>query len=94
METDRPEEAADTAALLDRARRGDARVLDTLLAQYRERLRLMVRLRLDRRLQGRLDASDVIQEAYLEAAERFADYLRQPDMPFFPRVANLAGQSA
>ena len=43
----------------------------------------MVALRLDRRLQGRIDASDVIQEAFLEASVRLPDYLREPSMPFF-----------
>lgn len=45
----------------------------------------MVRLRLDPRLQGRIDPSDVIQEAYIEAAERLAEYLHVPKMPFFLR---------
>ena len=39
-------------------------------ARHRERLRRMVRLRLDRRLQGRIDSSDVLQEAHLEVARR------------------------
>jgi RNA polymerase sigma-70 factor (ECF subfamily) len=52
----------------------------------------MVALRLDRRLQGRIDASDIIQEAYLEASRRLADYLRQPPMPFFLWLRFLTGQ--
>ena len=43
----------------------------------------MVRMRLDQRLQARVDPSDVIQEAYLEAAERFDKYRGDPVMPFF-----------
>jgi RNA polymerase sigma-70 factor (ECF subfamily) len=43
----------------------------------------MVRLRLDRRLQGRLDASDVLQEAYLDIARRAREYLAEPTMPAF-----------
>ncbi len=39
-------------------------------------------LRLDRRLLGRIDVSDVVQETYLEAFRRRADYLRQPGVPF------------
>jgi RNA polymerase sigma-70 factor (ECF subfamily) len=79
MTTDR----RDASELLRQARQGDAQALGQLLVLHRERLRLMVRLRLDRRLQGRLDPSDVVQEAYVEAAERFGDYARDPDMPFF-----------
>jgi len=48
--------------------------------QYRDRLRTMVALRLDRRMTGRIDPSDVLQETYLEAAQRWADYQRQPDL--------------
>ena len=52
----------------------------------------MVALRLDRRLQGRIDPSDVIQEAYLEASARLAEYLRNPSMPFFLWLRFLTGQ--
>ena len=46
--------------------------------------RRMVALRLDRRLQGRVDPSDVIQDAYLEAARRLPEYIREPaPMPLF-----------
>ncbi len=54
------------------------------LAGHRDRLRRMVALRLDERLLGRIDPSDVIQEAFLEATERKADYEREPEpMPPF-----------
>jgi RNA polymerase sigma-70 factor (ECF subfamily) len=52
----------------------------------------MVALRLDQRLQGRIDASDVIQDAFLEASARAAEYLRQPTMPFFLWLRFLTGQ--
>src|SRR5262245_46281649 len=52
----------------------------------------MVALRLDRRLQGRIDPSDVIQETYLEAWTRLPEYLRQPGMPFFLWLRFLTGQ--
>ena len=55
---------------------GDSAVMGELLSRYRERLRTMVRLRLDRRLQGRVDPSDVVQEAFLEASQRIAGYAR------------------
>jgi len=54
------------------------------LSAHRDRLRRMVALRLDQRLRGRIDPSDVIQEAFLEATERRPEYVRQPDpMPPF-----------
>jgi RNA polymerase sigma-70 factor (ECF subfamily) len=52
----------------------------------------MVRLRLDQRLKGRIDPSDVLQEAYLEAFQRFPDYARAPDMPFFLWLRFLTAQ--
>jgi RNA polymerase sigma-70 factor (ECF subfamily) len=57
-----------------RLRAGDEAAVAPLFEQYRDRLKKMVRLRLDRRLQGRLDPSDVLQEAYLDAQARAADF--------------------
>ncbi len=84
--------STETNQLLEQAARGDPRGLGTLLGQHRDRLRRMVALRLDRRLQGRIDPSDVIQEAYLEASVRLAEYLRDPSMPFFLWLRFLTGQ--
>jgi RNA polymerase sigma-70 factor (ECF subfamily) len=78
--------------LLREAAQGDPERLGALLERHRPRLRRMVALRLDPRLHGRIDPSDVIQEAYLEASARLADYLRQPAMPFFLWLRFLAGQ--
>jgi RNA polymerase sigma-70 factor (ECF subfamily) len=52
----------------------------------------MVQLRLDRRLQGRLDTSDVLQEAYLEFSRSLANYLRDPKMPFFLWLRMITGR--
>src|SRR5262249_40071997 len=84
--------SAETDRLLQQAVQGDAQQWGALLERHRKRLRRMVTLRLDQRLQGRLDASDVIQEAFLEASERLPDYLRQPTMPFFLWLRFLTGQ--
>ena len=61
----------------------DERAVVALFEQHRARLRRMVRLRLDRRLQGRVDPSDVLQEAHLEVARRAKEYLADPAMPAF-----------
>ena len=81
-----------TNRLLERAGQGDPQVLGALLARHGDRLRRMVALRMDRRLQGRIDPSDVIQETYLEASVRLAEYLRDPSMPFFLWLRFLTGQ--
>jgi len=81
-----------TTRLIERAARGESEPLGELLLRHRARLRRMVGLRLDRRLQGRIDPSDVIQEASLEAAERLPEYARGPTMPFFLWLRLLTGQ--
>jgi RNA polymerase sigma-70 factor, ECF subfamily len=83
---------SETTRLVEQALRGDQRALAELLGRDRERLRRMVALRLDRRLQGRVDPSDVIQEACLDAARRLAEYHKNPTMPFFLWLRFLTGQ--
>ena len=78
--------------LLRRAEAGDAAALGALFAHYRDRLRQMVRLRLDPRVAGRLDASDVLQEAYLDVARRFPEYAAAPAVPFYVWLRALTGQ--
>ena len=78
--------------LIRRAGEGDSTGLDGLLERYRPRLRRMIKLRLDRRLQGRVDPSDVIQEAYLEVSRKMAEYLGDPSMPFFLWLRLVTGQ--
>ena len=77
---------------LDRVARGDSRGLQEVFTRYQERLKRMVRLRLDPRVQTRVDASDVAQEAYLEVAQKLAAYLREPKLPFYLWLRLLTGQ--
>ena len=85
-------DADETNGLLRQAVAGDAASWGATVEVHRHRLRRMVALRLDPRLQGRIDASDVVQETFLEAAGRLADYLQNPTMPFFLWLRFLAGQ--
>jgi RNA polymerase sigma-70 factor (ECF subfamily) len=84
--------SGETDQLLQRAAEGGRQEWGALLERHRQRLRRMVALRLDRRLHGRVDASDVIQEAFLEASVRLPEYLREPPMPFFLWLRFLTGQ--
>jgi RNA polymerase sigma-70 factor (ECF subfamily) len=86
------DESSDNNHLLRQAAAGDSGRLGELLERHRRRLRRMVALRLDPRLQGRIDPSDVIQEAFLEASVRLPEYLRHPDMPFFLWLRFITGQ--
>jgi RNA polymerase sigma-70 factor (ECF subfamily) len=82
----------DLADLLDRAAAGDTAAVAELFSRYRRRLKRMVRLRLSRHLQGRLDDSDVLQEALLEAARRLPEYLGDQPLPFFLWLRHLTGE--
>jgi RNA polymerase sigma-70 factor, ECF subfamily len=80
-------------ALTDRIHAGDPQALVELFGKHRDRLRRMVRLRLDRRLQGRIDPSDVLQEAFLDVHCRQAEYLAAPGkMSPFVWLRFLTGQ--
>jgi RNA polymerase sigma-70 factor (ECF subfamily) len=78
--------------LLDRAAAGDRQALGDLFALHRERLWRMIHLRLDRRLQGRLDPDDVLQETWLVYGQRFGEYASSRSVPFFLWLRGLAGQ--
>jgi RNA polymerase sigma-70 factor (ECF subfamily) len=66
---------------IDRLRGGGRGALAELFDQYRDRLRRMVELRIDARLRARLDASDVLQEAFLDVARDLDAYLADPRLP-------------
>ncbi len=75
------ETGGDDDDLILRLEDGDQRALTELFTRKRERLRRLIRLRLDRRLQGRVDSSDILQDTYLEVARRAPEYLARPTMP-------------
>jgi RNA polymerase sigma-70 factor (ECF subfamily) len=87
-----PDDVSDNEVLLGRALGGDCGALAELFERHRGRLEQMVRVRLDRRLQGRLDPADVLQDAYLDVARRFKEYAAGPALPFFLWLRLLAGQ--
>src|SRR5262245_16076586 len=78
--------------LLHAAGSGDEDALALLFQRHRDRLERMVRLRMDRRLQGRVDPADVVQEAYLAARGKFPHYRAAPPLPFFLWLRLEVGQ--
>src|SRR5215467_14635652 len=78
--------------LLDAARQGDDGALAVLVERHRDRLERMVRLRMDRRLQGRVDPADVVQEAYLAVRGKFPQYSADARLPFFLWLRLEVGQ--
>jgi RNA polymerase sigma-70 factor (ECF subfamily) len=85
-----PEESPETRALLERLGGGEAEAWDQLLCRHRDELWRQVELRLDRRLRRRVDPSDVVQEAELEATRRLPDYLARRPMPLGLWLRKLA----
>ena len=80
----------DTDNLLDRVAAGDREAVEQLLARYRERLKRMINLRMDRRLAPRVDGSDVVQETLAEASRRLSEYARLRPIPFYPWLRQIA----
>ncbi len=74
--------APQTMVLLDRVRGGDAAAINGLLERHRSAIRRMIDQRMDRVIERRVDASDIVQDVMIEANRRLGDYLANPTMPF------------
>ncbi len=79
-----------TQELLLSARQGDSGAVNRLLDRHRDALRRMVRMRLDQRIQGRIDVSDIVQDVLVEANRRLPQYLADPAMSFHLWVRQIA----
>jgi RNA polymerase sigma-70 factor (ECF subfamily) len=86
------ESEAEIVALVARLQSGDQAALGELFDHHRAKLRRMVELRLDHRLAGRVSASDVLQEAYIDALKRVEHYFSKPGQPFFGWLRLVVGQ--
>ena len=78
-----PDEFAMTEPLLARASTGDGAAWGELLTVHQERLMRMVTFRMDPRVRGRIDAADVVQEAFVQASAHREVYFRAPTVPLF-----------
>lgn len=79
-----------TQKLLLGARKGDESAVNLLLDRHRQALRRMVQLRLDQKIQSRVDVSDIIQDVLVEANRRLPQYLENPVMSFHLWVRQIA----
>ncbi len=77
---------------IDLLRQDGQGALAELFTEHRERLRRMVQMRLDRRVAGRVDASDVLQEAFVDASKQLERYLEDVPMPPFLWLRFLTGE--
>lgn len=74
----------DTDELLTKASDGDSLARELLLSRNRNRLKRVVKLRLDQRLTARIDPSDVVQESLLDASQMLPQYLCERPLRFYP----------
>lgn len=79
-----------TQVLLQKAGQGDPRAVNDLFDRHRDAIRKIVRMRLDQRIQRRVDVSDVVQDVLLEANRRLNDYLKQPTLSFHLWLRQIA----
>lgn len=87
------EDELEAVLLLDRAAGGDIDAWGALLAQHQERLQCVVSFRLDPRLRGRVDAADVVQEAFVAATERRAEFFGQSAQSLFLWLRWMVGNT-
>jgi RNA polymerase sigma-70 factor (ECF subfamily) len=90
MAPSRTEDSSETNRLLRLAASGDGASLGELLTRHEARLRRMVAFRLDPRLRGRVDASDVMQEINLAASQHLDDYVAESAVPLFMWLRGIA----
>ena len=79
--------------LIDRVIRGDQEALAELFSQHRDRLWRMINFRLDPRLHGRVDADDILQEAWLAAVQRIDHFLTDATRSIFVWFRLIASQT-
>ncbi len=72
---------------------GDEQALAVLFSRHRDKLWRMVHFRLDPRLASRMDADDVLQEAWLAALRRLNSFREQDSMSAFLWLRLIVGQS-
>ena len=76
--------------LLNQAKGGDESAVNALMDQHRNSLRQLIRMRLDQKIQRRIDVSDVVQDVLVEANRRLQRYLSDPIMPFHLWLRQIA----
>lgn len=77
-------------ALLCGVNDGDETAVARLMGAHRPRIHRMVASRMDRNLRARIDPSDVVQEALLEASQRLPGYAKSQQIPFYPWLRQIA----
>ena len=85
-------ESSEDLRLVERAQAGDQAAAGEALDRHRDRLRRMVEARLDRRVRGRVDPSDVLQDGFADALAKLPGYLADPKVPLFLWLRLVVGE--
>ena len=75
---------------IDELRRFGEQALAEEFARHQDRLERIIDLRLDPRLSGRVDAADVVQEAFIEARKRLSRFLENPTVSILVWLRGVA----
>ncbi|MBL8892107.1 MAG: sigma-70 family RNA polymerase sigma factor [Planctomycetaceae bacterium] len=86
--------SAENEATLERLKQAciDDRIWGAVMEEHRSRLRAMIDVRIPNLVRARFDASDVIQEAMIDASQRLPEYIANPTVPFYVWLRALTGQ--
>jgi len=84
-----PEQLAE----LEQLKTGGEPALATVFSSYRPALERMVHFRMDRRVYGRVDPTDILQESWIEIQRRLPEFLLEPKVSFFVWARQIAWQT-
>jgi RNA polymerase sigma-70 factor (ECF subfamily) len=85
-------ESSEDRRVVERVRSGDPEAAGDALVRHRARLKRMVEARLDRRVVGRVDPSDVLQDGFVDAVVKFPSYVADPKLPLFLWLRLIVGE--
>ena len=78
---------------IEQLRIGGSQAVADLYSKYRLQLERMIDFRMDRRLYGRVDAADILQDSYMEIARRVDAFLKNPTVSFFVWARQITWQT-
>lgn len=70
----------------------DSRTISELFGRHRERLRKLIRLRLDGRIRGKVSSSSILDQIYIEVCKRIGEYNRNSGRSFYLWLREIAGR--
>jgi RNA polymerase sigma-70 factor (ECF subfamily) len=85
-------DADEDLRLVERAQSGDDTAAGEALVKHRARLRRMIEARLDHRIRGRVDPSDVLQDGFVDVIAKLPTYLADPKISLFLWLRLVVGE--